>query len=101
VRWWNVKHPAAYAGRLASGSSPGAGREELGADARRVERVLLLARIREGVPVGELTPSGRRSVAGLIADGYVDGRDALAGRVTLTRPGRLMADAVVRRLLED
>ena len=26
VRWWNVKHPAAYAQRLASGSSPAAGR---------------------------------------------------------------------------
>jgi hypothetical protein len=31
----------------------------------------------------------------------VDGRDALAGRVTLTRPGRLMADSVVRRLLDE
>ena len=101
VRWWNVKHPAAYADRIASGSSPGAGREVLDAEARRVERVLLLARIREGIPVGELTASGRTSVAGLIADGYVDGRDAVGGRVTLTRPGRLMADAVVRRLLDE
>ena len=29
VRWWNVKHPAAYAERLAAGVSPGAGREVL------------------------------------------------------------------------
>ena len=28
----------------------------------------------------------------------VDGRAALTGRVVLTRPGRLLADAVVRRL---
>ena len=25
VRWWNVRHPAAYAGRLAAGDSPAAG----------------------------------------------------------------------------
>jgi oxygen-independent coproporphyrinogen-3 oxidase len=101
VRWWNVKHPAAYADRIVSGSSPGAGREVLDAKARRVERVLLLARIREGIAVTELTASGRTSVAGLIADGYVDGRAAITGTVTLTRPGRLMADAVVRRLLDE
>ncbi|MGB4777502.1 radical SAM family heme chaperone HemW, partial [Microbacterium sp.] len=27
LRWWNVKHPAAYAQRLAAGHSPAAGRE--------------------------------------------------------------------------
>ena len=30
VRWWNVKHPAAYAQRLASGVSPALAREVLG-----------------------------------------------------------------------
>ncbi|MBC7375016.1 MAG: coproporphyrinogen III oxidase, partial [Frankiales bacterium] len=38
VRWWNVKHPKAYAERLAAGVSPGAGRELLSDDDRRVER---------------------------------------------------------------
>jgi oxygen-independent coproporphyrinogen-3 oxidase len=38
-------------------------------------------------------------VAGLIAEGLVDGRAAIAGRVVLTLRGRLLADAVVRRLL--
>ena len=39
-------------------------------------------------------------MAGLIADGLVDGRPALRdGRVVLTRRGRLLADTVVRRLL--
>ncbi|MFX6036230.1 hypothetical protein ABTE74_22855, partial [Acinetobacter baumannii] len=27
LRWWNVKHPAAYAQRLAAGESPAAARE--------------------------------------------------------------------------
>jgi coproporphyrinogen III oxidase-like Fe-S oxidoreductase len=101
VRWWNVKHPAAYAERIAAGHSPGAGREVLDDETRRVERVLLQGRIREGVPVSALTAEGRTAVAALIADELVDGPAALAGRIELTLRGRLLADAVVRRLLAD
>ncbi|MFT2692874.1 radical SAM family heme chaperone HemW [Clavibacter zhangzhiyongii] len=101
VRWWNVKHPAAYADRVLAGASPGAGRETLDDATREVERVLLGARIRDGLAIPTLTPEGRRQVAGLIADGLVDPRAALAGTLVLTLQGRLLADAVVRRLLED
>lgn len=101
VRWWNVKHPAAYAQRVLAGESPAAGRETLDPETRRVERVLLLTRIREGVTVDELGAPGRRAVAGLIADGLVDAKAALAGSVVLTLRGRLLADAVVRRLLAE
>lgn len=100
VRWWNVKHPAAYADRMAAGHSPAAGRETLDAETRRVESVLLRTRVREGFPIGELAASGRTAVAGLIADELVDARAALAGRIELTLRGRLLADAVVRRLVE-
>ncbi|CAN5133965.1 radical SAM family heme chaperone HemW [soil metagenome] len=100
VRWWNVKHPAAYADRMAAGHSPAAGRETLDAETRRVEAVLLRTRVREGFPIGELAASGRSAVAGLIADELVDARAALAGRIELTLRGRLLADGVVRRLLE-
>jgi oxygen-independent coproporphyrinogen-3 oxidase len=100
VRWWNVKHPAAYADRIAAGDSPAAGRETLDDETRAVEAVLLRSRIREGLPTVELTPSGRTAVAGLIADGLVDPASAFAGRVVLTLTGRLLADAVVRRLTE-
>jgi len=99
VRWWNVKHPAAYAERLAAGDSPAHGRETLDDETRRVEAVLLRSRIVDGLPVGMLDATGRTAVAGLIADGLVDGAAAVGGRVVLTRRGRLLADAVVRRLL--
>jgi putative oxygen-independent coproporphyrinogen III oxidase len=99
VRWWNVKHPAAYAERLAAGASPAHGRETLDAETRRVEAVLLRSRIVDGLPIGMLDPAGRTAVARLIADGLVDGGTAVQGRVVLTRHGRLLADAVVRRLL--
>jgi putative oxygen-independent coproporphyrinogen III oxidase len=100
VRWWNVKHPAAYADRLAAALSPAAGRETLSAETRRTEAVLLRSRIVDGLPLELLEPDGRRAVAGLIADGLVDGAAAVRGRVVLTRPGRLLADAVVRRLID-
>jgi oxygen-independent coproporphyrinogen-3 oxidase len=101
VRWWNVKHPAAYADRIAAGQSPAAGRETLDAETRRIERVLLTTRIRDGLSMTELTPSGRTAVAGLIADELVDGTAALHGTIRLSLRGRLLADAVVRRLLGD
>jgi hypothetical protein len=62
--------------------------------------VLLSARIREGLPTSVLTATGRRAVAGLIADGLVDAATAIHGTVVLTLRGRLLADAVVRRLLD-
>jgi oxygen-independent coproporphyrinogen-3 oxidase len=99
VRWWNVKHPAAYAERIAAGVSPAAGRETLDAATRRTETVLLTSRISDGLPISELDLPGRGAIAGLIADGLIDGRAALHGRVVLTLSGRLLADAVVRRLL--
>ncbi len=101
VRWWNVKHPAAYADRILAGVSPAAGREVLDVETRRVESVLLGTRIRNGLSTAELTAAGRTAIAGLIADGLVDGAQAVRGSVELTMRGRLLADAVVRRLLAD
>jgi putative oxygen-independent coproporphyrinogen III oxidase len=98
VRWWNVKHPAAYADRIAVGHSPAAGRETLDEATRAVEKVLLSARIRDGLAIAELP--NRTVVAELIADSLVDPAAAFAGRLVLSLRGRLLADAVVRRLLD-
>jgi oxygen-independent coproporphyrinogen-3 oxidase len=100
VRWWNVKHPNAYAGRLASGVSPAAGRETLTEEQRYDERVLLGVRLSRGLPLADLHEDGRQAVAGLIAEGLLDGPAAVRESVAvLTRRGRLLADTVVRRLL--
>jgi coproporphyrinogen III oxidase-like Fe-S oxidoreductase len=100
VRWWNVKHPAAYADRMHAGVSPAAGRETLDAETREVERVLLATRVRGGLETATLTAAARTAVAGLIADGLVEPAAALRGSIVLTLQGRLLADAVVRRLLD-
>ncbi|HEY0247481.1 MAG TPA: radical SAM family heme chaperone HemW [Gryllotalpicola sp.] len=99
VRWWNVKHPAAYAAKVLQGVSPAAGRETLDAETRRVEDILLKVRIVEGLPTAGLDPGARTEVAGLIAEGLVDGTSAIGGVIRLTLAGRLLADAVVRRLV--
>ena len=99
VRWWNVKHPRAYADRLSREVSPAHARELLGEGERYDEQVLLGVRLAEGLPVDRLRPEGRLAVAGLVADGLVDGRAAVQGRVVLTLRGRLLADTVVHRLL--
>ncbi len=98
VRWWNVKHPRAYADRLASGATPAAGREVLGPDEVQLERVLLGVRLREGLPLADVGADARHAVAGLVGDGLLDGRAAVRGTALLTRRGRLLADTVVRTL---
>ncbi|GIF72241.1 radical SAM family heme chaperone HemW [Asanoa siamensis] len=96
VRWWNVKHPAAYAHRVAEGQSPGAGREVLTAEDRHTEDVMLRLRLRGGLPLDVLDPAGRTAAEKARADGLLEIHD---GAATLTLRGRLLADAVVRDLL--
>ena len=94
-RWWNVKHPSAYAARLAAGESPRQDGETLDAATRALERVLLEVRLRDGLPLDALGDPGR--VDAVVADGLGTVTD---GRLVLTRRGRLLADAVVRRLVD-
>jgi len=98
VRWWNVKHPGAYAGRIAEGVSPAHAREVLDSDQVHLERVLLGLRLAEGIPSGEIARDRQARVAGFIAQGLLEGPAALAGFLVLTPRGRLMADHVVREL---
>ncbi|GAA3059791.1 radical SAM family heme chaperone HemW [Streptomyces roseofulvus] len=100
VRWWNVKHPGAYAAALGAGKSPGAGRELLSDEDRRVERILLELRLREGVELSILKPAGRAAAERALADGLLDAAPYAAGRAVLTLRGRLLADAVVRDLVD-
>jgi len=96
VRWWNVKHPAAYAKRLAGGVSPGHARELLGAQDRHVEDVMLRVRLSDGLGLAGLDPTGAKQA---LANGLVDPRAFDAGRLVLTLQGRLLADAVIRDVL--
>ena len=99
VRWWNVKHPSAYAKRVEEGLSPGLGREILTDQDRHVEDVMLRVRLRDGLPLTALDAAGLTGAARARADGLLDAAAYEAGRVVLTLRGRLLADAVIRDLL--
>ncbi|HTY73837.1 MAG TPA: radical SAM family heme chaperone HemW [Actinomycetes bacterium] len=96
TRWWNVRHPSAWASRLQTGASPTEAREVLSAEERREEQVLLEVRLVDGIAVDGLDPA---EVSSLVSDGLVDPVVPGDGRVRLTLRGRLLADHVVRRLL--
>jgi len=100
VRWWNVKHPAAYAQRLAAGELPVLDSETVDAESARLERVMLESRLRAGMPVAALSAAGSRSLPSLVDRGLLDGEALGDGRVVLTLGGRLLADAVVRDLTD-
>lgn len=98
TRWWNVKHPAAYAARLAAGASPAHAREVLSAEDRAVERVMLELRLASGLPLAGLAPRARTACARALADGLLEVEAFKAGQAVLTLRGRLLADALVRDL---
>jgi putative oxygen-independent coproporphyrinogen III oxidase len=97
VRWWNVKHPRAYASRLAEGLSPAHAREVLTQSDRRLERILLELRLADGLTTSLLTGTERGRLADLRARGLAAVKD---DKLILTRGGRLLADGVIRQLLD-
>ncbi len=99
VRWWNVKHPAAYARLVETGNSPAHGRETLTPRAQRMEQIMLGLRLRDGLSTQVLTEAGRAAAAEAVGYGLLSRVEHLAGRAVLTLRGRLLADAVVRSLL--
>ena len=96
TRWWNVKHPKAYADRIGSDQSPAHAREILADEDRRVERVLLELRLADGLQTSTLDEEGRAALPEQVRRGLVTVAD---DTIVLTDTGRLLADAVVRNLL--
>ncbi|OBK87225.1 radical SAM family heme chaperone HemW [Mycolicibacter sinensis] len=96
LRYWNVKHPNAYAQLLGEGTLPVAGFEELSESDRHTEDVMLRLRMREGLALAVLDSGERERAAVAVSDGLLrsDG-----DHLVLTDRGRLLADAVVRSLL--
>ena len=97
TRWWNLKHPNAYAQSLAAGRLPVGDFEVLDDVTRHVEDVMLRLRLRLGLPLASLDAAEVRRADVAVADGLVERR---VDSLVLTDRGRLLADAVVRDLLD-
>jgi putative oxygen-independent coproporphyrinogen III oxidase len=98
TRWWNVKHPNAYAAAAGDDRLPIADFEELDGAAAHTEEVMLRVRLRDGLPIDLLSVEERARAAVVVSDGLAERVDQ---RLVLTDRGRLLADAVVRDLLTD
>lgn len=94
ARWWNVKHPLAYAQRTQSGENPALQGEILDEQTADFERLMLGIRTVEGIDA-----TAYQDVTGaLVADGLIDESALTSGRAVLTLRGRLLADHVTRVL---
>jgi putative oxygen-independent coproporphyrinogen III oxidase len=99
VRWWNRRHPAAWARALAEGVSPGHARELLDPAARHAERVLLELRLADGLDLTVLDDAETRVARRAVADGLLESPPFAVGRAVPTRRGRLLVDGLVADLL--
>ncbi|HEY0402446.1 MAG TPA: radical SAM family heme chaperone HemW [Blastococcus sp.] len=100
LRWWNVKHPAAYADRLTGGQSPAQDAELLDDADRALETIMLGLRLKEGLPLAALSVTGRTRARDCVTRGLLEPGAHDAGRAVLTDRGRLLADAVIRDLTD-
>ena len=57
-------------------------------------------RLREGLPLSVLRPAGAAAVVLHVESGLLEPEAHAAGRAVLTLRGRLLADAVVRDLVD-
>ncbi|AKK03638.1 coproporphyrinogen III oxidase, anaerobic [Corynebacterium epidermidicanis] len=93
-RFYNVKHPRRYAELLRTGL-PIAETEELTAEDRHVEKLMLGLRLREGIEAHHITAweaARRHEAAGLLQ---------ISDRVALTDEGRLLADGIIADILAE
>lgn len=97
VRFWNAKHPRAWADRLTQGHSPAVGREVLNAHTREVEQVMLTARVKRGLALASLPKAADALIERFRGLGYVTDDPTW---FELTVAGRLMVDYMVRELVD-
>ncbi|WP_042572812.1 radical SAM family heme chaperone HemW [Rhodococcus sp. MEB064] len=97
TRFWNVKHPARYAETLSTGELPIADSEVLTAEEQHMERVMLTVRLRTGVAASDLSADEVSRARSFVEEGLLD---AQGETFVLTDRGRLLADGVVRDILE-
>jgi putative oxygen-independent coproporphyrinogen III oxidase len=91
-RWWNARPPQQYMAMLERREKPVGGSEQLTADERRLERLLLGLRVADGIP--EAWVESDRA-APFVERGLMTHLD---GRVALTEAGLFLASEVVSGL---
>ncbi|MDQ1360838.1 MAG: hypothetical protein QOJ44_1215 [Acidimicrobiaceae bacterium] len=88
-RWWNVRTPDRYVRAMTAGRDPMAGEEVLTESQRAFEALTLAIRTRSGVAASAVPDDP--DLEGLVA--------VAGGRAVLTVRGRLLANAVIAKLV--
>jgi oxygen-independent coproporphyrinogen-3 oxidase len=96
TRAWNVRNLNSYMDSIESRGSAVEGTEPIGDETRRIERIMLGLRTRDGIEtrlVGDAAATTR-----LISEDLIE---VSGERLTLTRSGKLIADAVCAELVRE
>lgn len=96
LRWKNVADTAAYVARIEAIGHAMDESEQLDDEARRLERIALGLRTREGIPLDLLDPAARRRAAALAAEGLAR---LTADRLILISRGRALVDPIAADLV--
>ena len=98
-RFWNVKHPAAYAQRILGSGSAMADQEILTDSQKRSEEIMLQIRLASGIKRSALTLAEESSLITYLEDDHLMSAAWEQGSVVLSSKGRLIADRIVREIL--
>ena len=98
-RFWNVKHPTAYAQKMANGGDPKHEEEFLTDSQKASEEIMLKIRLADGLAFDSLTPVQIDALEGFKSQGHLIEQSWSEKRAVLTRSGRLIADRIVREIL--
>ncbi len=96
VRWKNVADTARYVSQIESIKNALVEHETLDAEARRLERIALGLRTKEGIPLDLLDPEARQRAANFATEGLarIDG-----DRLILIHHGRALVDPIAAELV--
>ena len=98
-RFWNVKHPAAYAQKVLASGNAMADQEILTASEKRNEEIMLQIRLASGIKRSTLSEGEESSLTSFLETGHLLSVAWESGSVVLSRTGRLIADRIVREIL--
>ena len=98
-RFWNLKHPAAYAQRVEESGNPMQEQEILTASQARSEEIMLQIRLAAGISKNSLSEEEQRVLTTFLQGDFLVRSAWERGAVVLSTTGRLIADRIVREIL--
>jgi putative oxygen-independent coproporphyrinogen III oxidase len=95
-RWWTTRSTDRYVTAVEDGTDPSSGREDLDAEERALERLLLGLRLREGLHPADVPPLDPLALEDALDAGLVE---TSCGRLRCTDAGWFLLDEAVGRLV--